>query len=156
MRWSVRVLLIVTVSLLPSVKVAAQDLPGFIRGDINGDLSIDLSDPILLLEELFGASQGLDCQAAADLDADGQLQLDDVIVSLGHIFLANPAQLPAPFPNCGTDEYSGALHATSPPASSDRSSQNGSSPSPVSAKLSPTSINCRQCSSRRSRGKPAI
>jgi hypothetical protein len=47
MRWSVRVLLIVTVSLLPSVKVAAQDLPGFIRGDINGDLSIDLSDPIL-------------------------------------------------------------------------------------------------------------
>jgi hypothetical protein len=115
MRWSVRVLLIVTVSLLPSVKVAAQDLPGFIRGDINGDLSIDLSDPILLLEELFGASQGLDCQAAADLDADGQLQLDDVIVSLGHIFLANPAQLPAPFPDCGTDENSGALPCDIPP-----------------------------------------
>ncbi|RTZ91995.1 MAG: hypothetical protein DSY81_03295 [Bacillota bacterium] len=115
MRWSVRVLLIVTVSLLPSVKAAAQDLPGFIRGDINGDLSIDLSDPILLLEELFGASQGLDCQAAADLDADGQLQLDDVIVSLGHIFLANPAQLPAPFPDCGTDENSGALPCEIPP-----------------------------------------
>ena len=62
MRWSVRVLLILTVSLLPSVKVAAQDLSGFIRGDVNGDLSVDLSDPIQLLEELFGASQGLDCR----------------------------------------------------------------------------------------------
>ncbi|MEE2856841.1 MAG: hypothetical protein VX949_05535, partial [Planctomycetota bacterium] len=104
-----------SISLLPSTMVAAQDLPGFIRGDINGDLSIDLSDPILLLEELFGASQGLDCQAAADLDADGQVQLDDVIVSLGHIFLANPAQLPAPFPYCGTDGSIGALPCVFPP-----------------------------------------
>ncbi|MGE4620224.1 MAG: hypothetical protein AAEJ04_10505 [Planctomycetota bacterium] len=101
--------------LFPVINVEAQDLNGFIRGDINGDLSNDLSDPILLLEELFGSAPGLNCAEAADLNDDGQLLLDDVILSLGHIFLANPAQLPGPYPDCGTDPQPPLLACDNPP-----------------------------------------
>jgi len=93
----------------------AQDLSGFIRGDVNGDLSVDLSDPVLLLEVLFGPSQGLACAEAADLNDDAALQLDDVIVSLGLIFLGDPTQLAVPFPDCGTDPLANTLSCENPP-----------------------------------------
>lgn len=89
--------------LCVAVPATAQNLNGFVRGDINSDLTIDLSDPVQLLEELFGAAPGLDCHEAADINDDGDLLLDDVILLLGHIFLGSPVTLPEPFPDCGTD-----------------------------------------------------
>lgn len=101
--------------LCVAVPTAAQDLNGFVRGDINSDLTIDLSDPVQLLEELFGAAPGLDCEEAADINNDGELRLDDAISLLGHIFLANPMTLAAPFPNCGTDPLAPFLSCNDAP-----------------------------------------
>ena len=72
-------ILVIVVLFIGAIPAAAQDLNGFVRGDINSDLTIDLSDPVLLLEHLFGGSPALDCQEAADINDDGALLLDDVI-----------------------------------------------------------------------------
>ncbi|MDE0961159.1 MAG: hypothetical protein OSB09_10290 [Planctomycetota bacterium] len=108
-------MLLLAIAWVPWTPCQAQDLSGFIRGDVNGDLSIDLSDPVQLLEVLFGPTQGLNCAEAADLNDDGLLQLDDVIVSLGLIFLGDPIQLAAPFPGCGTDPVTNTLPCDNPP-----------------------------------------
>lgn len=108
-------IIVMVVLFLGAIPAAAQDLNGFVRGDINSDLTIDLSDPVLLLEHLFGGSPALDCQEAADINDDGALLLDDVIWSLGYIFLANPVTLPGPFPDCGTDPLPPGLPCNSSP-----------------------------------------
>ena len=90
-------------------------IQGFVRGDINGDLNHDLSDPVLLLEELFGSGSGLPCAAAADINGDDRLLLDDAITLLGLIFLGSPSTLPAPYPDCGLVDSLGALDCLSPP-----------------------------------------
>ncbi|MAJ29208.1 hypothetical protein CBD41_07265 [bacterium TMED181] len=104
---------------LISSPISAQNpaIPGFIRGDINGDQRHDLSDPVLLLEELFGANSGLPCAMSADVNADGNLLLDDVITLLGLIFTGSPTSLPAPYPECGQVYSQGSLDCTSPPCS---------------------------------------
>lgn len=103
--------------LLTPPAVQGQELPGFIRGDINGDQGIDLSDPVQLLESLFGSGQPLDCIEAADINDDGVLLLDDVVLSLGNLFLANPAQLPQPYPDCGLDPQAVTLPCQIPSCS---------------------------------------
>jgi hypothetical protein len=80
----------------------------FLRGDCNADGGVDISDPILLLERLFGAATAPDCEDSCDGNDDGNLDLADVIAMLDHIFI-NGAALPEPASACGPDPVSDAL-----------------------------------------------
>jgi hypothetical protein len=73
----------------------------FIRGDSNGDLRVDISDPIKVLLVLF-AGDSADCDDALDGDDDGQLVITDAVYVLNHLFRGGPA-MPAPYPEAGDD-----------------------------------------------------
>jgi hypothetical protein len=73
----------------------------FIRGDVNGSFTIDLVDPLILLEFLLGDTQ-ISCDRAADFYDDGILNLSDVVQSLAYLFSGSEAP-PAPGPGCGLD-----------------------------------------------------
>lgn len=74
----------------------------FIRGDCNGDGSLNIGDAV---KNLFYQFRGdlLDCVDAADVDDNGQVEVTDIIHLLTHLFLEGPAPEP-PFPDCGPDE----------------------------------------------------
>jgi hypothetical protein len=71
----------------------------FIRGDVNIDLTVDISDPIQLLQYLF-LGDDCPCIAAIDINYDGQVNIADPVSLLGYLF--NSAAAPGfPFPDCG-------------------------------------------------------
>ncbi len=74
----------------------------FIRGDVQGDGSVDLADAVRLLFVLFAGGDPLACPDAADVDDDGRLRLADAVALLGALFQggAPPA---APGFECGPD-----------------------------------------------------
>ncbi len=80
----------------------------FVRGDANQDLSVDISDPIMLLDYLFGSLSVLPCPDAADGNDDGDLNIADAVAILQYLF-NNAGPLPAPFPDQGQDPTSDSL-----------------------------------------------
>lgn len=82
----------------------------FLRGDVNGDGSTDVSDAIRLLEALFvpGAAPVL-CPDAADLDDGGEVDVADVVRLLSALFVPGSPPLPEPALACGPDPTTDAL-----------------------------------------------
>jgi hypothetical protein len=81
----------------------------YLRCDANDDLRVDISDPVWILNELFGGGNGsrTRCQLASDCNGDGQKDISDAIAGLSFLFIGGRAP-PPPFPGCGTgDETSG-------------------------------------------------
>jgi hypothetical protein len=75
----------------------------FRRGDVNGDGSFDISDPIGLLTCLFvNTGDCPECPDLLDANDDGQVNLTDPIYLLTWRF-GDGAPPPPPFPDCGTD-----------------------------------------------------
>jgi hypothetical protein len=74
----------------------------FMRGDVNGDGRLDISDPIAMADWLFRGSRQLACTKAADSNDDGRTNMGDMIYSLLYLFDGGPI-LPAPFPEVGFD-----------------------------------------------------
>jgi hypothetical protein len=74
----------------------------FLRGDSNGDGKVDLSDAVATLSHLFLGGAAPACFDAADADDGGTLVITDAIFLLGALFLGTK-EIPAPFPDCGTD-----------------------------------------------------
>ena len=75
----------------------------FLRGDVNNDQSVDISDPIMLLNYLFGNGDTLACMDAGDVDDSGNIDIADAINELNYIF-AGGAPPPPPGPTeCGFD-----------------------------------------------------
>ncbi len=76
----------------------------FMRGDVNGDLSFNMSDVITSLGQLFQplATPPIGCLKAADLNDDGSFNLGDPIYGLYHLFNGGPPPH-APFPVCEED-----------------------------------------------------
>jgi len=75
----------------------------FLRGDPNGDGSTDISDPIMVLEYLFGSINTLACPDAADSNDDGTLDISDAIFLLQYLFegsvvIPPPVGVPGPDP----------------------------------------------------------
>lgn len=68
----------------------------FVRGDVNQDGSIDISDAVFILHYLFRGGETPRCIDAADADDDGQIALGDVIVILNYLF-RNGERLAPPF-----------------------------------------------------------
>jgi hypothetical protein len=82
-------------------------LGGFIRGDANYDLTVDISDALATLLFLF-AGRPIACASAADFDDNGVLQLTDSIATLDYLFRGGPRP-PPPFPQAGEDPTPDAL-----------------------------------------------
>jgi hypothetical protein len=80
----------------------------FIRGDVDGSQSVDITDPILLLNYQFLSGSAPACAEAADADDTGAVDLSDPIYLIQYLFLAGP-QPPPPFPDPGTDPTADSL-----------------------------------------------
>ena len=96
-----------------SVLMMSPIVKNFIRGDVNLDNSIDLSDGISQLESLFSGSGPVDCEDAADTNDDGAFNIADTIFLLSYLFSGGspPAD---PFGACGPDPSFDSLGCNSP------------------------------------------
>lgn len=74
----------------------------FLRGDVNADGTVDVSDEVRLLVSLFRGGPALACPDAADANDDGAVDVADVIYALNYLFVGGKA-LPPPFPAPGCD-----------------------------------------------------
>src|SRR5690606_20481805 len=77
-------------------------VPTFVRGEVNGDANIDLSDGVAILGYLFLGTAGPTCLDAADVDDSGQVNLADPVALLNHLFQGTSAP-PPPYPEPGVD-----------------------------------------------------
>ena len=74
-----------------STTFAYEEVNGFfLRGDTNGDRTVDLSDSILTLNHLFVDGSELRCEDAADADDNGTLEVSDPVSVLSFLFLRGP------------------------------------------------------------------
>ena len=73
----------------------------FVRGDSNGDGSIDVSDAVHILLTLF-SGKSRDCEDAQDVNDDGNVDISDPVTLLNYLFRAMPHPT-SPFPRTGTD-----------------------------------------------------
>ncbi len=89
----------------------------FIRGDVNADGSVDISDAICIIYYLFGPPSDpckqkvARCRDAADANDDGTIDSSDAIRVLNRLFFAG-APLPPPFTACGYDESEDELRCS--------------------------------------------
>ncbi len=72
----------------------------FHRGDSNVDGALNIADPIFILGYLT-SGQELDCEDAADVDDDGEVDVIDVIFLLAVLFQSQIT--PPPTSPCGPD-----------------------------------------------------
>ncbi|MFP6632453.1 MAG: hypothetical protein VCD16_07435, partial [Planctomycetota bacterium] len=75
----------------------------FLRGDPNGDLTIDISDSMGIFSWLFTGGMEPPCLEAADTNSSGDVDLSDGVYLLQWLFAAGNDPL-APFPNCAQAE----------------------------------------------------
>lgn len=87
------------------------DLPTFLRGDTNLDCTVDLSDPIFLLNSLFSSAGPMPCPDAGDADDSGLLDLTDAIFSLNFQFQGGQRPLPPGPDNPGPDPSQDSLRS---------------------------------------------
>jgi hypothetical protein len=84
----------------------------FIRGRVNADTTVDLSDAIALLLHLF-AQRAIPCAKAADANDDDALDIADVVRLLDYLF-AHGDTLPSPAGACGVDLTGDQLDCAAP------------------------------------------
>jgi virginiamycin B lyase len=80
----------------------------FVRGDLNEDGSVDLSDPLRVLFLLFLEGADPPCLSAGDVDDDGAIEILDAVSLLTYLFREGSAPA-APFPDCGVDATADSL-----------------------------------------------
>lgn len=75
----------------------------YVRGDANGDGSINLADAVTILRFGFGLSTGPTCMRAHDVNADGVVEaIPDAIACLELLFVSGTPPLSVPYPDCGS------------------------------------------------------
>lgn len=81
----------------------------FVRGDVNQDRHLDMSDPVMLLHFLFLGFGHVFCPDAADVNDDEELDISDCVYLLGFLYVGTEAPL-LPYPDKGLDRSgNGAL-----------------------------------------------
>ena len=101
---------------LPGVASAQAEEPRFsasfsTRGDVDGTGTVEIHDALSLLDVLFSPeSSALECPAAADVNADGSLDVTDAIY-LMRFLLAGGLEPPQLFAECGTEPSRGGTGA---------------------------------------------
>ena len=76
----------------------------FIRGDVNSDGKVDLSDVIYLLNFLYQSGPCPKCLTAAFINNDGNIDLSDAVYLQQYLFNGGPPP-GAPFPICGRPNF---------------------------------------------------
>ncbi len=61
------------------------------RGDVTGDLKLDVSDAVALLRRLFAGGPPAPCEAVADLDGVARPSVEDALFLLRYLFASGPA-----------------------------------------------------------------
>ena len=79
----------------------------FLRGDVNENGQVTISDVIYLLTQLF-AGAPLTCQDAADTDGSEVLSISDAVYVLAYLFDGGAA-MPAPLGACGSPDTPSTL-----------------------------------------------
>ena len=76
----------------------------FLRGDVNANDRIEVTDSVLILRQLFqGDEDALTCDDATDVDDNGKVDITDGIQGLTYLFLSgDPPRYP--YTHCGADE----------------------------------------------------
>lgn len=82
--------------------------PEFVRGDVNLDGGIDISDAIAILSALFSGGL-IGCSDAADTNDDGANDIADAVLLLSSLFVPGSMPISPPSPNCGEDPTPDAL-----------------------------------------------
>jgi hypothetical protein len=78
----------------------------FSRGDANGDGKINVTDGVVIAQNIFATKLVLfDCKDMLDVNDDGALNTADPVFLLTYVFLHGPAPA-APFKSCATDPTS--------------------------------------------------
>jgi len=82
--------------------------PTFVRGNANGDSSVNLADAIFTLQFLFSGVPALVCGDAMDPNDDGGVDVSDAIYLIAYLFSGGPPPEPpfvqsAPFGGCGLE-----------------------------------------------------
>ena len=91
-----------------SADVVGTPDPLFIRGDVNGDTSVNVADAISILEYLFSGAATPDCLSSLDINDSAAVNIADAIHLLGFLFSGGlPPELPYPDP--GVDPTPDAL-----------------------------------------------
>lgn len=76
----------------------------FIRGDVNGDSLVDVSDVVNILARLFiPGTPTLDCPDVGDVNDDGLFDVSDAVYLLASLFIPGSPPPPAPYPDDGFD-----------------------------------------------------
>jgi len=75
----------------------------FLRGEVNQDGRLDLTDSIVILRWLFSGQEDPLCIAASDTNADAATDLTDAVYILAYLFQHGPAPRD-PFPDCAPSE----------------------------------------------------
>jgi len=74
--------------------VAFPPAPKFLRGDVNNDGTLNITDPINILGFLFlGNPTDLQCEDAADANDSGNINITDSIHLLNYLFNPNPTHI---------------------------------------------------------------
>lgn len=88
----------------------------FIRGDANGEGTVDLSDAVFLLTSLYvPTSPAANCPAATDVNRDLVADLSDAVYLLSFLFVPGAPAPPSPYPNCGPDPLGTGLECPASP-----------------------------------------
>jgi len=100
----------ITPTMVPSQIFISDGL--FLRGEINGDTSVNIADAMFLLAQLFIGGPVSTCADASDVNDDGSVNLADPIRLLAYLFSGGEAP-DAPFPACGVDPTADMLGCAS-------------------------------------------
>ncbi len=99
--------------LLASISPTRVSAAAFVRGDLEADGSLGVSDAIAILGRLFlGGTLPHDCDDAADVNDSGTLDISDPVYLLVFAFVGG-REPPAPFPECGDDPTADGLECRS-------------------------------------------
>jgi len=101
-------------ALVALVTLASPVAAAFIRGDVNQDGRVDISDPRRTLDFLFVGAEEPECPAAADANDDERIDISDAIFVLDFLFLGGPPPRP-PYPQPGQDPTPGLGCGFGPP-----------------------------------------
>jgi len=74
-----------------AVEASPEEAFNAVRGDSNGDLEVNISDPTYTLQWLFIGGDAPPCEAAADSNGDGDINISDPTYTLQWLFLGGPA-----------------------------------------------------------------
>ncbi len=66
---------------------------GYIRGDVNGDAQLDISDPVSILTYLFLGGVAPEPLEVADVNDSSEIDVTDSVYLLNYLFLGGPAPI---------------------------------------------------------------